>query len=317
MIVRFFMIRSLYEVIRNFFKKVSNDFVAAYSAQAAFFIILSFFPFIMLLLTLLHYLPISESSVVMMLSQFLPSTIKVFVTDVISELYSKASTTILSVTAITALWSAARGFLSIIRGLNGVYRIKETRNYFLVRLVASIYTLAFIVIILISLFILVFGNKLFYYIQSRFPVFSDFALGVISFRTIIGFCILLLFFLMMYIIIPNRKTRVIRELPGAIISAAGWILFSYAYSFYIDNMSNFSYMYGSLTAIVLCMLWLYFCMYIMFVGAEINVVLQNKEMLHDIENLKREFDNTKNLKSDLLTVRRALTDNKQKEIDKN
>ena len=119
------------------------------------------------------------------------------------------------------------------------------------------------------------------------------------------------------IIIPNRKTRVIRELPGAIISAAGWILFSYAYSFYIDNMSNFSYMYGSLTAIVLCMLWLYFCMYIMFVGAEINVVLQNKEMLHDIENLKREFDNTKNLKSDLLTVRRALTDNKQKEIDKN
>lgn len=311
------MIRSLYEVIRNFFKKVSNDFVAAYSAQAAFFIILSFFPFIMLLLTLLHYLPISESSVVMMLSQYLPSTIKVFVTDVISELYSKASTTILSVTAITALWSAARGFLSIIRGLNGVYRIKETRNYFLVRLVASIYTLAFIVIILISLFILVFGNKLFYYIQSRFPVFSDFALGVISFRTIIGFCILLLFFLMMYIIIPNRKTRVIRELPGAIISAAGWILFSYAYSFYIDNMSNFSYMYGSLTAIVLCMLWLYFCMYIMFVGAEINVVLQNKEMLHDIENLKREFDNTKNLKSDLLTVRRALTDNKQKEIDKN
>lgn len=299
------MIRSLYEVIRNFSKKISNDFIAAFSAQAAFFIILSFFPFIMLLLTLLQYLPLTEANVVELVSEYLPSTINAFITNVIAELYSKASTTILSVTAITALWSAARGFLSITRGLNGVYRIKETRNYFLVRIVASIYTLAFIVMILISLSILVFGNKLFYYIQLKFPVFTDFALGVISLRTIVGFCLLLLFFLLMYIVIPNRKSNVIRELPGAIVSAAGWMLFSYAYSFYIDNMSNFSYMYGSLTAIVLCMLWLYFCMYIMFIGAELNVVLQNKEMLHDIQNLKREFDNTKNLKNDLLAARRS------------
>lgn len=304
------MIRSLYEVIRNFSRKTRDDFISAFSAQAAFFIIISFFPFIMLLLTLLQYLPMTESNLVSMVSQYLPSSINGLIVDIIGELYSKASTTFLSVTAITALWSAARGFLAIIRGLNGVYRIKETRNYFFMRFLASIYTLVFVILIVISFAILVFGNKIYLYIQARVPLLSDFALIVISLRTIVGFCILVIFFLLLYIVIPNRKTRLFQELPGAIVSAAGWMLFSYAYSFYIDNMSNFSYMYGSLAAIVLCMLWVYFCMYILFIGAEINVVLKNKEMLRDLENLKNEFNNTKNLKVDIETVKRTLSNNK-------
>lgn len=300
------MIRSLYEITRNFSRKIRDDFISAFSAQAAFFIIISFFPFVMFLLTLLHYLPLTEPSLVNMINQYLPSSIRELLVDIIGELYNKASTTLVSVTVITALWSAARGFLAIIKGLNGVYRIKETRNYFKLRFVASIYTLVFTVIIVISLGILVFGNKIYIYIQSRLPLLSDLALVVISLRTIVGLCILVVFFLMLYTLIPNRKTRLLKELPGAIVSAAGWMLFSYAYSFYIDNMGNFSYMYGSLAAIVLCMLWVYFCMYIMFIGAEINVVLQNKEMLHDLQNLKKEFESTKNLKKDLDTVKKTL-----------
>lgn len=300
------MIRSLYEITRNFSRKIRDDFISAFSAQAAFFIIISFFPFVMFLLTLLHYLPLTESSLVSMITQYLPSSIRELLVDIIGELYNKASTTLVSVTVITALWSAARGFLAIIKGLNGVYRIKETRNYFKLRFVASIYTLVFTVIIVISLGILVFGNKIYIYIQSRLPLLSDLALVIISLRTIVGLCVLVVFFLLLYTLIPNRKTKLLKELPGAIVSAAGWMLFSYAYSFYIDNMGNFSYMYGSLAAIVLCMLWVYFCMYIMFIGAEINVVLQNKEMLHDLQNLKKEFESTKNLKKDLDTVKKTL-----------
>lgn len=305
------MIRSIYEIIRNFSRKIRDDFISAFSAQAAFFIIISFFPFVMFLLTLLQYLPLEETGLVDlgMFTQYMPASIRGLLTEIIKELYEKASTTLLSVTVITALWSAARGFLAIIKGLNGVYRIKETRNYFKLRFIASIYTLAFTIMIVISLGILVFGNTIYSYIQQRIPLLSDLALVVISLRTIIGLCVLVVFFLLLYILIPNRKTRILKELPGAIVSAAGWMLFSYAYSFYIDNMGNFSYMYGSLAAIVLCMLWVYFCMYIMFIGAEINVVLQNKEMLHDLQNLKKEFE-TKNLKKDLDTVKKTLANGK-------
>lgn len=300
------MIRSLYDIIRNFLAKIRDDFISAFSAQAAFFIIISFFPFVMFLLTLLQYLPLQETNLIETITLYLPVSIRELIANIIHELYEKASTTLLSVTVITALWSAARGFLSIIKGLNGVYRIKETRNYVKLRLIASLYTLAFTVMIVICLFILVFGNKIYDYIQSRLPLLSDFALVVISLRTIVGLCVLTIFFLLLYTLIPNRRTKLLQELPGALVSAVGWMLFSYAYSFYIDNMGNFSYMYGSLAAIVLCMLWVYFCMYIMFIGAEINVVLQNKEMLHDLQNLKKEFESTKNLKKDFETVRKVV-----------
>ena len=306
------MIRSIYEIIRNFSRKVRDDYIAAFSSQAAFFIILSFFPFIMFLLTLLQYLPVSESSLLTMVTRNLPSSIQGLITEIVGELYKKASTTVLSLTVITALWSAARGFLAIIRGLNGVYRIKESRNYFKLRFIATIYTLAFTVMIIICLGFLVFGNKIYLYIQNRLPFLADAALVIISLRTIVGLCILAIFFLLFYFVIPNRKTKIYKELPGAIVAAAGWMLFSYAYSYYIDNMGNFSYMYGSLTAIVLCMLWVYCCMYIMFIGAEINIVLQNKELLRDFQNLKKEFSNTANLKLDIETVKKTLSTTKNK-----
>jgi membrane protein len=90
----------------------------------------------------------------------------------------------------------------------------------------------------------------------------------------------------MYIFIPNRKTKLYKEFPGALVSAAGWMGFSYLYSFYIDNMGNYSNMYGSLTAIVLFMLWFYFCMYILFIGGEVNVVLSSGDLLYFLKQAR-------------------------------
>jgi membrane protein len=85
--------------------------------------------------------------------------------------------------------------------------------------------------------------------------------------------ILTLFFLLLYLVIPNRKSKLLAELPGAVTTAGGWIGVSYLFSFYIDHRSGNSFAYGSLTTLALAMLWLYFCMYLLFVGAEINVFL--------------------------------------------
>ena len=124
-----------------------------------------------------------------------------------------------------------------------------------------------------TLLLLVFGNRIYVHIQSRVPLLEHGALLIISLRTVVSFLVLAGFFWGLYLLIPNRKSKhVTAEVPGAILSAAGWLGFSYLYSFYIDRMSNYSAMYGSLTAIVLCMVWLYACMYIMFIGAEFNVV---------------------------------------------
>jgi membrane protein len=139
--------------------------------------------------------------------------------------------------------------------------------------------------VITTMVLFVFGNKLYIWIEQKFPVLMDMALVIISLRTIVGLVTLLIFFLLIYVVIPNRKTRIVNELPGAMVCAAGWMGFSYAFSFYIDNYANYASMYGNLTAIVLFMLWMYFCMYILFIGAEVNLLFENKAFVNKIKLL--------------------------------
>ena len=237
------------QIIRTFCRKLRDDSVSAFAAQAAFFIILSFIPFIMFLFTLLNFLPMTAGDL-----KRLPAGI-------------------LSGTA--ALWSASRGTLALIRGLNAVYKYKETRNYFLIRALSMVYTLCFAILLLITFVLLVFGNHLYDWIMSRFPLFSDAAFFIMSLRSFGTMAILTIFFLLLYLVVPNHKSRLFAELPGAVLTAGGWIGFSFLFSFYIDYQTKHSFAYGSLTTLAFSMLWLYFCMYILFVGAEINVFLAN------------------------------------------
>ena len=243
------MLLTVIQIIRTFCNKLRDDSISAFAAQAAFFIILSFIPFIMFLFTLLNFLPMTTGDL------------------------KKLPAGILSGTA--ALWSASRGTLALIRGLNAVYKHKETRNYFLVRTISMVYTLCFAVLLIITLILLVFGNRLYDLVVSQLPLFGELAFLIMSLRSLGTMTILTIFFLLLYLVVPNRKSRLLAELPGAVLTAGGWIGFSFLFSFYIDHRPNNSFTYGSLTTLAFSMLWLYFCMYILFVGAEVNVFLAN------------------------------------------
>lgn len=272
------MVRAVYDMVKAFLKKLRADAVSAFAAQAAFFVILSFIPFFIFLLTLLKYLPIPIESLLRGTEKVFPVALHEFVAPLLEEVFSNTTKALLSVSVITALWSASRGFLVIMRGLNAVYGNREIGNYFTVRVLSVLYTLIFALVLILTLLLLVFGNQIYLYIQSMVPWLEHAALLVISIRTVTFFLALAVYFLILYHVIPHRKNRIAEELPGAMLSAAGWLGFSYLYSFYIDHLSDFSAMYGSLTAIVLCMFWLYACMYIMFIGAELNVVVSDSSV---------------------------------------
>ena len=271
-------IKYFIHIMQGFLFKLKKDSVSAYAAQAAFFIILSVFPFFMFLLTLIQYLPLTEQDLINAVLEIAPASIAPFINNIINEIYTSSTTTLLSITGITAIWGASKAFYALIYGLNAVYGILETRNYVVLRLIATLYTLVFGVLLLITLSILGFGNSIALTIQARIPALSELALLVISIRATTALCILILYFLALYIVIPNRKSNILQELPGAVVTAGGWIGFTYLYSFYIDHMSNFTNTYGSLTAIVLLMLWLYACMYMLLVGGEVNEWIQKRKM---------------------------------------
>lgn len=274
------MFRSVIRLFTAFAKKINNDGIGALSAHAAFFVLISFFPFVMFLLTLLSYFPFFTETLPSVNLDLLPGAMSSFLLQAFTELSERANGTILSVTVIIAIWSASRGILSIMRGLNSIHNIRETRNYCVTRIMAALYTVIFAGLLLVMMLIFVFGNQLTLWLTERFPFLKEFALIIISLRTAVGIGVLICFFLLIFISLPNRKTKLLNELPGAVLTAAGWVGFSFLFSYYVDNFSNYTAIYGSLTAIVLCMLWLYACMYILFIGAEVNSILCNPSVRH-------------------------------------
>lgn len=268
-----------------FNKKMTHDATPAYASDTTLFMVISFFPFLMFLLALLRYLPFTQEELMALISGFVPSQVAAYIEKLVDELYT-TSGAFFSVTIVVTLWTASRGILGMYRGLNSVYGIEETRNYFLIRLRAMLYTFVFAIMLILLLGLYVFGNQIIIWLGSLFPhiMMNRYTILVISFRTTIGILILLVLFTIMYIFMPNRKTRLIKELPGAVFASVGWVGFSYLYSIYIDHMGSMKATYGSLAAIVLCVFWLYACVTIFFIGAEINSFLDNPGVRNSILN---------------------------------
>ena len=260
--------------IKKFLTRISDDRVGVYSAQASFFIVLSAFPIIMLVLTIVGLTSIPQEAVLSVADQLAPEILSPLIKQVIEEMYVKSSGTIISITAITAAWSASKGVLSIMRGLQSIYHIKDDRYYIHQRIVSMLYTIIFIVIVVFTLAILVFGNRLYHFLATKSPLLYNILGLFIKNRALLSMCILILFFIMIYKTVRKSNLSVGDMFPGALFSASGWMLFSFVFSLYIDNFADYSYMYGSLTTIILFMLWLYACMYILFIGAELNVFIK-------------------------------------------
>jgi len=264
------LISEIYFIIKGFTNRLKDDHISAFSAQAAFFLIMSIVPFLSLLLTLIKYLPISQGMLLDTVINVTPVPFEPLVTTILEELFAKSNGAILSVSVLVAIWSAAKGVLAIVRGLQAVYHVNESRNYFVLRFISAIYTVIFVTAIILTLLLLVFSNQIYYALKKDFPTAADFISVFIKQKFLLALCLLTLFFLVVYKLVRRSNNSFISLIPGAVIAALSWIVFSYAFSVYIDKFSDFSYTYGSLTTIVLLMLWVYFCMYLLFIGAEIN-----------------------------------------------
>lgn len=256
---------------RKIWNKFSENDTTVYAAQASFFIIIAFFPFVMLLLTLIQFIPtIGKTDVMRLLMKLLPDMLDPFVINIVNDLHIKSPGTILSVTALTSLWSASRGMMSIELAMNRIYGCSFRRNYILRRIVCILHTVVFMFACIACLALLVLGNSLQRLVVGHFPFTAHIAATIFNLGGLFSFVLLFICFVGIYTVLPWKKQNPWHQIPGAVFTVIGWMVFSYLFSLYFSNFSNYSYMYGSLTAIVLVMLWLYFCICILFLGAQVN-----------------------------------------------
>lgn len=284
---RLHILVEIYQTVGRFSKKIQQTSISAYSGQAAFMLILSFFPFLMFLLALLRYTPLSEDLLLSSMNSYFPASFRSLIAEIVNGIYRNQSPSILPVTVLTAVWLSSKSFLSLTAGLNSVYEITETRNYFVVRLLSMVYMILFALLVLGSLALLVFGNLLYFELTSHFPILEHFLLQMISLRSLASFVIMLLFFTVMYKTIPNTKLRLADQFPGALLATTGWMAFSFLFSYYVDHISNYASFYGTMTMIALLMIWLYACMYILFFGGLLNYILKEHRIRDYIALLRR------------------------------
>ena len=262
------MLRRLLFIGYDFGKHMSKKNISAFAASTAFFLFLSLIPALMLLCAILPYTPVTKANLMYLAREITPDAMDALLVSIISDVYDK-SVGIISVTVPATLWSAGKGVLALMRGLNAINDVEENRNYLLLRIVASLYLILMIFAVLLSLLIMVFGNSLIRLIEGFVPQTSYLFDILIHFRTPLVWAVLTVIIALMYAYVPGTRQGFKIQLPGAVFAAVAWSIMTWAFSLYVDEFNGFT-MYGNLTTIIILMLWLYAAMYIILAGAFIN-----------------------------------------------
>lgn len=275
----------LFRAVKKIVQRIDDDKLSVHAAQASFFTVIASIPFLMLLISLARAVfPDVIDAVFIELGKLVPTRFSGLFDTVYNEISSKASVSVISLAAVTTLWTASRGVAAVTRGVAGVYGTKAHSGFLSEIFRSLFYTLAFILSIIAALLVLVFGAVIRDATVAHFPRTVGVFDLIFRSRLFIFFFVLTFFFSLIFLAVSRNglkngnsnsvvPPKFSAQLPGAALAAAGWMLYSYGFSLYIEFFPSASYIYGSLATIVLFMLWLYFCMIILLVGAEANKLL--------------------------------------------
>lgn len=259
--------------MRDFYLRFQEHEVPALGAQLTYYLLLAFFPFLIFLLTLLSYTPITSEQALDDLSRLLPAEAFEVVKEVVRQTLGSSRQTLLSLGALLTVWASSNGINAVIHGINKAYDERETRPFWKVRGMAIIFTIGLALVIILAFVLLVLGKQLG---QALFAYAGNSMLFMKSwqlYRFTIPLLVMLAVFAFFYRYAPNKKIRFRDTIPGAVFSSLGWVVTSWAFSFYVDHFGNFTRTYGSIGGIIILLLWLYLSSMVILIGGEINAAL--------------------------------------------
>lgn len=260
----------------GYWEQIRPMHIGQHAAHAGYFIVLSVFPTLVLLLGILRYTDLDATDLISLLSAFLPDVLMPAAEKLIISTYAHTSKTMVSLSAVGVLWSASRGVYGLLMGLNAIYGVRENRGYFYTRGISVLYTFLFLVVLLLTLVLNVFGEAIVTYLPGAHGKLWRFVNSVVDMRFVVLLLLQTGLFTAMFMALPNRKNKFSDSLPGAVLASFGWLLFSNLFSFYVEHFSGYATIYGSVYTIALSMLWLYFCLCLLFCGGALNKILMKE-----------------------------------------
>lgn len=271
------IVESILYYIKALRERYGKHSISAYSAQMAFFLMLSIFPFFILLFNVLGRLSISSGVLITILEAFFPQEVHALTMDFIENQIAIEGAPLISASVIGIIWSASKGVRALMVSLNKAYEIEETRSFYIVKLLDMLYTVLIVFVIVVLLTLPSIGVDLFKYINQYFQIdwtlFNQFNMV----KNILVPSSLVLFMALIYRFIPNIKIKFVEVIRGTAFSIIGWSVLSYLFKIFINEFANYRVVYGSLATVIILMFWLYFSSMILIIGGEINSIYRMKK----------------------------------------
>ncbi|MCH4890579.1 YihY/virulence factor BrkB family protein [Acidaminobacter sp. JC074] len=251
--------------------RFKNHHIESFASQIAFYIMLSIFPFLILLLMFLTNVSVSYSEEMSMIYRMIPEAASSVIQDYL--LYSQQfSDTVFSPILVASIWMSSNAVIALMKAVNVAYDIEETRNYFVRKLIAIICTLMIIVLIIVALIISNLGTEFLDFLR-RYIEIPEVNLSLVNFlKYVLSIGVFSFILGALYFIVPNKKVTFREVIPGTIFSFFGLTLISRLFAYFVSEFSQYSLVYGSLAAVIILMIWLFLCGLILMIGGEINAI---------------------------------------------
>ncbi|WP_151736067.1 YihY/virulence factor BrkB family protein ['Paenibacillus yunnanensis' Narsing Rao et al. 2020] len=263
------------DFIKQLYQHIKADDVQGISAQLTYYLILSLFPFLIFVMTLIGYANIPLEERIHELYRIMPVEAVSIIEEILADVSAGRNEALLSFGMLATLWAASKGINAVIKGLNRAYDIEESRVFWKIRGIALLATLSIGFVVLLSILLLVLGSwlKTQFFRLVDLPVEFQKLWDLLQY--IVPLFILFVVFTLLYWIAPSRRLALREVTPGALFATVGWIATSVLFSVYVNQFSDFTKTYGSLGGVMVLLIWLYISSMIILIGGEINAILLN------------------------------------------
>ena len=259
---------------KDFGEQFAEAHIGTYASSTAFFFFLSFIPILLISLRITPLFGFDEEVIIRIVTRIAPEIAGDMLETVTREVMN-VSGKVLPFSLILLAWVASQGTVALLYGLDKVYNVEEHRNFLLICLHSIAYTLSMLVVIGIMIY-LIFGNEVSQYVNSLVPEVSVPGPAQTAWHSFLFLILGTVVFALAYTFIPDGKRNFLRQLPGALLSAVVWLIFSAIFRVYINGTNRFTSFYGSVAVVAILLFWLYCCFYILLLGGLVNAYYEQR-----------------------------------------
>lgn len=276
---------TIYCVVLELTKRYFRHGISRTGAELAYFFLFSLFPLVMFVTSLIGKLNIDISEAFSSVEHVVPHDILQLIDDYTSYLTSIQSEGLMYTGIVLTIYFFSRALNALHFALNRAYAVKERRNVFIQLLISIMFTIILMIVIIVTLVLLVSGKT----VIETISEFLNIKVYYINIWNILRFIIaggcFLFSLALMYIVLPNKRIKLKQAMPGALTAMSAWLAVSLVFSYYVENMGRYSFLYGSIGAIMVLMLWLYLTSIILVMGAELNSSIESyKESVKEVKD---------------------------------